>query len=371
MLYLQALFFFSFICINIGIIYFDIKERKIKNIFIILLFFLYGMSYFLFPYIWNIEISIIMALFFLFFIIFYYKWAFPAGDLKYLLVLSLLAHHHFLIFIICLSLLVLIKTFVAYLKYITYYISDKWKGITSSFFQVDWKQWWLRFWIVFCLFQIFSIFSSDISIFQEYQILSWFLTFALLYWIFWVFWYIKKYFYAEIFFFLFCIFFATYLVLLITWFINFVFLEWLYFLWAFIIFRFIIESISFTLKQMWEQFIDISNLKQWDTVDREFLFQIIGRNKNILKYLREKEIIRWNLFFRKIQNPINQRICEKLQNIYALVDEYNIQNNTQLKDQSKDQPKDLSQIKIFQSYSFAPYIFTAFMLSYMYYNIFL
>ncbi|MCH2189018.1 hypothetical protein MK079_04285, partial [Candidatus Gracilibacteria bacterium] len=60
-----------------------------------------------------------------------------------------------------------------------------------------------------------------------------------------------------------------------------------------------------------------------------------------------------------IENPINERIQKKLQHIYSLINQYYQKNNMS--------GESFHQIKIFKSYSFAPYIFFAFGLSYIYY----
>lgn len=359
-----------FAWINILIAYQDYKIKKIKNKYLLILIFLLPFFYLIYNYTFNSLFFINIAIFFCIFISLYIFNIIPPGDVKYIMILSLFIPSNLPLFFGFISLVILFKILWNYIAFLI----DKRKEV---FFLRDIKV--KKFLDFFNLFLNSFLFVNILGYFVkkylpvvfsqvEYIIFYMILIIILISVIKKVYkYFIKKFELYNIFLFKNILYFLW--ILLLIWngiliSVNKIQYWFLKFVQIFVIFwglSLFIKSFSVMFHQNEEKFIPVSQLKQWDIVDKDFLYHIFWQYKSITDYLIEKWLIKWQGFFRNFENPVSNETKEKILLIYKTVN----QKNTE----EKNEYTQIERIKIFQTFWFWPYIFMAFILFFYFYFI--
>ncbi|MDD3303256.1 MAG: hypothetical protein PHN31_06895 [Candidatus Gracilibacteria bacterium] len=117
-------------------------------------------------------------------------------------------------------------------------------------------------------------------------------------------------------------------------------------------------KLTFNIKETY--YLDIGDLKEGEIVDKDYLIKLFS-HQSCLRYGGEIGFLSPNpqLFFSKIENPIDKDTCEKLVEIYKIVNDYHTNNKSPIFQENK-------KIKVFKTFAFAPYIFSGFILTYFF-----
>lgn len=344
--YIKILYLFLFIAVNLRIAYQDFQTKKIKNYLLLFLIFLlpffiwYNINHY--NLLFLIDLILLTAL-----LLISYKYNFlPAWDVKYIFILFLFTLNKGLYFLLFISFLILIKISFDFIKYLYYYKNSK---TIKPFFKKT-------FWYKNIKKYIFIILSMKILQFLAWNYLPDFLRLSYInFIIIGILFIVLKYFskiiemyYSAIIIFLLSS--NTYLIY--NWYISLWLLDFLYYMIFIVLFSFLFGNYNKMIQYNDEKIINISDLKEWDHVDREFLIKIFWKYKSINKYLKEKNIIKWKWFYKNFRNPINKNVKNKITNIYNAV---NLRNKW-------TKYSYIDTIKVFNNFSFWPYIFLAFIL---------
>ncbi len=148
------------------------------------------------------------------------------------------------------------------------------------------------------------------------------------------------------------------------------FLIFTIYLIMYIIFQIFFYAYKITF-QIWEQeSLDINLLNEWYIVDKEFLIKMFW-TQACLWYIQEwekKSNIKWLLypnpteFLQNISNPIDKETCLLIKKIYKTVNNYHTKNKSPFFEK-------LKWIKILKTFSFGPYIFIWFIITYFYWDL--
>lgn len=118
-------------------------------------------------------------------------------------------------------------------------------------------------------------------------------------------------------------------------------------------------KITFSIAETY--YIDVKDLKEWEIVDKTFLIKTFWRQEilwsNWNNWVLTTEPIK---YFQSISNPIDKETKEKLCNIYDIVNNYQKQKITNY--------QDINKIKILFTFAFWWYIFSWFIISYIFWN---
>lgn len=137
------------------------------------------------------------------------------------------------------------------------------------------------------------------------------------------------------------------------------------YIWIYIIFRILKYAYKITFSIAETHYIYLSDLKEWDIIDREYLIKMFWEQKSLwfVKIVNEEKDEKWLLYpnpaeyFRNIENPIDIETKEKLIEIFKIVNNYHKKENTNWYEEVKT-------IKILYTFAFAWYIFIWFILSF-------
>ncbi len=408
-----------FLYFNYKIIEKDIKEKIIPNKYLLYLIYLLPiiLIYIFFSY--KVQINYILLLFQIFLGIFvcfllYYFWIWWAWDAKYLLVLSLFVSYIWIIpFIWNISLLMLtylISYFIYFYfwkciinykyakslykniytdlkdKFIIFIKHTDWKIYKKTTFKIIFNT-VLLFLFIFVWFRLVRLYlitdllsnKNDINglgvLIKTYHIYF----IAMTFWVFWI----SRKILIRIFIKIKSIIesklwikidktksvFPVFLFFILFWFIVYEYiinpyeiLTYLYriftlYITLFIIFRIIIYSYKLTFHISESYYIEISELKPWEIVDKEQLKKMFSEQeclgfKNTIWILSPDP----KLYFSNIDNPLDQETSNKLKEIYTLTNEYHINNET------KNFEK-FDKIKVLKTFAFAWYVFAWFLLT--------
>jgi Flp pilus assembly protein protease CpaA len=363
---LKIIFLVIFILINIFIIYTDIKEKKIKNKYILLLILLFPIFIILFPYFkYNLVDVIIFSILIITLITFYSKNHLPAWDIKYIIILSLYSQNYLFWFIWNISIIIILKILINYIFFIfsTIYnnIWKKPKLIQNINIFIKNIGLFLLQWItIYIISSLIFYLLKDIIFLNNNNFLKWLITLLIIY--IWVsIYYIfskkinKKLYYLK--FLIPIILYLIYIINIIYWNLN-VSLSLLFnFFIIFSVFKFFLKSLMYMIQKNEEVFIDIKKLKVWNIVDKKFLIKIYWKYSEIQNYLISKKIIKSKDFFENFKNPINNETKDKIQNIYYSINKKNLDE--------KNEYTQFFKIKIKNTFSFGPYIFVWFFIAYI------
>jgi len=410
-----------FLWINYKIILYDIKYKKIPNKYLLFLLYLLPIWYtFLFLH-FDINLGLFLMQLILIivisFILFYF-WVWAAGDAKYLLVLFLFIPHLGIVpFIwnITLVILIYLLLYFVYFYLIKVFFNKNYRqGLWHNMkidLQEKWKiykknKWWNTAKIVLKWLVIFLLIFVSIRLLRIYLLnrlfsQSWIWKFEL------VKHFLIKYniyvIFATILFFLWAmilihiyiqklkIFLARKLKIDINRVWNILLIVLAIFLISFIIYEYfknpykikvylvriltlylviyiLIKILVFAYKitfWIWEyNYIDISELKEGDIVDKQYLVKLFWEQTVLWFAIDKKERIarkKYLLFpspkdyFLQIDNPIDKETVKTLKKIYHIV------NNYQEKRIFNYQP--IKYIKIIKTFAFSPYIFAGFLIT--------
>lgn len=137
------------------------------------------------------------------------------------------------------------------------------------------------------------------------------------------------------------------------------------YIWIYIIFRILKYAYKITFSIAETHYIYLSDLKEWDIIDREYLIKMFWEQKSLwfVKIVNEEKDEKWLLYpnpaeyFRNIENPIDIETKEKLIEIFEIVNNHHKKENTNWYEEVKT-------IKILYTFAFAWYIFIWFILSF-------
>lgn len=117
-------------------------------------------------------------------------------------------------------------------------------------------------------------------------------------------------------------------------------------------------KLTFNIKETY--YIEINSLKENDIVDKDYLIKLFAEQE-CLWYGSKDWLLAPNpkLFFSKIENPIDKYTCEKLIEIYNIVNNFHLTNKSAFFHEN-------NKIKVLKTFAFAPYIFSWFILTYFF-----
>lgn len=419
-LYLLSIPFFYF---NYKIIISDIKEKKIPNRYLlyllILIPFFYINLFFLNENINFLYFFIQILLTFIVSFILYYFWIRSAWDSKYLLVLSLFIPNIWVIPLIWnLSLLTLSYLFIYFLyfyffkclfiknyakglyrdikndlneKWITYRNNKWWK---STFIIIKWISLFLLFFVSMRLIRYFLINSAingDNSrnefikeIIEKYNFYLVILIIIFLFWSIYLFRLLLnkfRLFIVEntnlkdsiIWKILIIIAFFILIAFIIFEYINnpfeikkILYLIFTLYIFLWIAFKILFYSYKITFWISELDMIDIWELKVWDLIDKVYLLKLFWQQKCLwFEYNNDEPInkkflyIEPDKYFMRINKVIDQEEYEMLKKVYKTVNDYHIENNTPWFQK-------INKIKVLKTFSFWPYIFFWFIVTYFF-----
>gem|GEM_PF-1108019 len=115
-----------------------------------------------------------------------------------------------------------------------------------------------------------------------------------------------------------------------------------FYLAIFIIIIIIIYSYKISFQISESNYIDISDLKEGDIIDKEYLLNIFSKQKYLIN--KYKFLMNKNKNIESIKKPIDKKTLSKLKIIYKIVNDY---------EYSKDKNhKNIKNIKILKTFSF-------------------
>jgi hypothetical protein len=129
----------------------------------------------------------------------------------------------------------------------------------------------------------------------------------------------------------------------------------------YILFRVLKYAYKITF-QIWEQdIINIKDLKEWSIVDRDYLIKMFWEQSSLWANWN-KWILSPNPkeYFSEIENPIDIKTRNKLIKIYKIVNNYHLKETWTAENNS---------IKILKTFAFGWYIFSWFIISFLFWNI--
>lgn len=137
------------------------------------------------------------------------------------------------------------------------------------------------------------------------------------------------------------------------------------YIWIYIIFRILKYAYKITFSIAETHYIYLSDLKEWDIIDRDYLIKMFWEQKSLwfVKIVNEEKDEKLLLYpnpaeyFRNIENPIDIETKEKLIEIFEIVNNHHKKENTNWYEEVKT-------IKILYTFAFAWYIFIWFILSF-------
>ncbi len=362
----HTLFWCAFLWINFMIIYQDIKYKVIKNIFIILLLLLFWLFYIFSDFQYNIFFFLYFFINVLILLILYGYKILPGWDIKYILVLSLFLWDKIGYFLWGISIVIFCKILIESIVYVTKVWVKKFFNISNDFSLLSfvWK------------------IAGILNIFFIIQILYGTIYF-LGYWEFiqsiYVFWTISMFIFISIFklgykkilsdtkyknIILWIIYTSIFLVFLYGLFNQYILFSWqqfFFFILTISLISWLIGGIRIMIEENEQKFIHIDELKAGMKVDKDFLMFIFWQYNSIVKLLVEKKIIRWKKFFDLFQNPVTYETAHRIKKIYHVINQRNIEE--------KNGYTILYQIKIYNSFSFWPYIFLVFLWLYIFHSL--
>jgi len=424
--FLYWMFFIFFLIPNILILKSDIQEKKIPNkylIWILLLFpFFFLIDFFYFHsfttlFFFHIFISLILSF------ILYYFWVWSAWDAKYLLVLSLFLPENWIIpFIVNIALITLIYLFFYFIYFYTKVIINRnyrkslWENILKEqkdkiiiFLKhpISWKiekvssiikilkniLYFLIFFISLRLFRMDIMNGLEKMNFIKENLGSMKSSFIAFLWIggFFIY-YIYRFIFrkirsiigiflkkklqmriAEEKLKIINISIAVFLLIFIIIFDyikngNEVFhkLELIltFYLWLSLLMKILFYSYKITFQIGEQTFIPIKDLKEWEIIDKTYLISIFW-TQACLWYKQEKWILSpdpW-IKIQEIETPINEENLKLIRKIYSLTNNYHKKNKTPNFSQ-------INNIKILKTFAFWPYIFTWFLITFIFGDVF-
>ena len=427
---MEYLFYFiiiPFLYFNYKIIISDLKYKKIPNKYLtyllLLIPFYYIYIFFSFPEINYLNFFIQILITFLVSFILFYFWIWAAGDAKYLLVLALFIPYIWIIPFIwniaLITLIYLLWYFIYFYSYKvafkkTYRISLWWnvkKDLQERWKIHKWNKWWNTYKIVFKWLFVFLLIFVSIRLIRLY-LEKWFIKntnkieilqhilekyniylIVLFLWLF-IWWlYLLRIYINKL---------KTYLVekykidLKLIW--NILLIILIIFLFSFISFEYYknpyeLKSYLFKIFTLYlalyiifkilklaykttfwiaeYQYINIKELKEGDIVDKEYLIKMFW-GQLVLWYVQKndskkvKEQRKKNLlypspikYFQNINNPIDLQTLNIIKKCYYITNNFH-KNNKTLKFTENNT------IKIINTFSFAPYIISWFLLTFFF-----
>ena len=427
---MKYLFYFiiiPFLYFNYKIIISDLKYKKIPNKYLIYLLllipFYYIYIFFSFPEINYLNFFIQILITFLISFILFYFWIWAAGDAKYLLVLALFIPYIWIIPFIwniaLITLIYLLWYFIYFYSYKvafkkTYRISLWWnvkKDLQERWKVYKWNKWWNTYKIIAKWLIIFLLFFVSIRLIRLY-LEKWFIKntnkieilqhilekyniylIVLFLWLF-IWWlYLLRILINKL---------KTYLVekykidLKLIW--NILLVILIIFLFSFISFEYYknpyeLKSYLFKIFTLYlalyiifkilklaykttfwiaeYQYINIKELKEGDIVDKEYLIKMFWKQL-VLWYIKKddskkvkKQRKKFLLYpspikyFQNINNPIDSETLKIIKKCYYITNNFH-KNNKTLKFTENNT------IKIINTFSFAPYIISWFLLTFFF-----
>jgi len=422
MQYLFYILSIPFLYINYKIILSDLKYKKIPNKYLgylLILIPFYYIYIFLnfseihyFPFFWQIFVTFIISF------VLYYFWVWAAWDAKYLLVLALFIPYIWIVpFIWNIALITLAYLFWYFLWFYFYkialnkiYRQSLWWNIKQDLNE-RWKvhkinKWWntykiiFKWWVIFLLIFVsirlvrLYLFHSVSSHFNRFEFIKWFIEKYNIYLVFlgiWLFiaWLyliknfinkIKKYI-SEKFKINLNVVWNILLVILSIFLISFISFEYYknpyeiksylfriftLYLALYLILKILKWAYKITFWVAESQYIDIKDLKEWDIVDKSYLVRIFWK-QYILGYYEKwfndyyKDGILFpspKKYFTDINNPVDKKTSNELKNIYKITNKYQKEKN--------DKYSNIDSIKILNTFSFAPYIISWFIITFLF-----
>ncbi len=426
--YLFYILSIPFLYFNYKIIVSDLKYKKIPNKYLgyllLLIPFYYIYIFFTFPQINYIAFFIQVLFTFLISFILYFFWIWASWDAKYLLVLALFIPYIWIIpFIWNIALITIAYLFGYFIYFYLYkitfnkiYRQSLWWNIKQDLNERwkvhKWNKWWNTYKIIFKFLIIFLLIFVSIRLIRLY-LLKWFIQntnrFELLQY------FLEKYniylIFLSIWFFIWLLYllkflinrFKEYLIKKIKLNINLVWNILLFILTIFLIsfitfeyhrnshelkyYLFKIFTVYLSLYIFFKilkwaykitfwiaeyQYIDIKDLKEWDIVDKGYLIKMFWE-QSVLWYIQEndskkikKQRKKYLLYsspikyFQNINNSLDKETCETIKKCYFITNKYHSKYTPNFQKNKT--------IKIINTFSFAPYIISWFLLTFFFHD---
>ncbi len=417
-----------FLYFNYKIIISDLKYKKIPNKYLgyllLLIPFYYIYIFFSFPEINYLLFSWQIFITFLISFILYYFWIWAAWDAKYLLVLSLFIPYIWVIpFIWNIALITIIYLLSYFLYFYLYkiifnkiYRQSLWWNIKNDLHEkwkiYKWNKWWNTKKIIAKFLIIFLLIFVSIRLTRLY-LLNWLLhsnnwinrfTFLqevikkyniyLVFLFIWLFiWglllfkilinklkkYISKKFRINLnlVWNILLIFLSIFLISFISFeytknpyeIKNYLFRIFTLYIALYIIFQILKATYKITFWISEYQYIDIKDLKEGDIIDKEYLIKMFGK-QSILWYSKtkkeKKQRKKYLLFpspknyFQNIDNHIDKKTLNIIKKCYFITNKYHSKYTSNFQENNT--------IKILNTFSFAPYIISWFLLTFFFQN---
>lgn len=145
--------------------------------------------------------------------------------------------------------------------------------------------------------------------------------------------------------------------------LNKLYLIFTLYLWMYIIFKILFYSYKITFHLAENSYIDISNLKPWEIIDKDYLIKLFW-TQHILWAKSENQNKDWLLYpnpikyFQNIDNPVDEETTEIIKKAYSEVNNYHKEINNGSFEEKKD-------IKILKTFAFSSYIFVWFLITFL------